>query len=179
MRRVIDNSGVIRTHIPRIVQLLFLSVTAGICQPSVAGFLGGDAHSYPGPGLFRLCTVCAFSALARVVRVLADYWHAHPDLLGVVRTRCIRNGCRSGTACWAGGAPVSRESRPLDLFARGHTLFPKKANREDCRLTHKSAKGGISVRRRNWRGYASARLSDRFGGGGLVCGKMNEWHSPL
>jgi hypothetical protein len=87
--------------------------------------------STSGPGLLHLCTVCAFIALARVVRILADDWHADPDLLGVVRTRCVRNGCQSGTPCWAGGAPASRKSRPLDLFARGHTLFPKKASRGD------------------------------------------------
>src|SRR2546430_16706800 len=34
-------------------------------------------------------------------------------------------------------------------------------------------------RRRYGSKWRAQGLSDRFGGGGLVYGKMNEWHSPL
>ena len=53
--------------------------------------------------------------------VLRDNWRADPDLLGSIPRERDRTDSR------AGGAPVSRESRALALFARGGALFLQKA----------------------------------------------------
>ena len=87
------------------------------------------AHSYPGHGLLRLCTVCATRALARVVRVLADYWYAHPDLLGGFLDGA--SGTVAGLVPLAGLAErLSAGSHDLWICLLVVTLFFRRRRRE-------------------------------------------------